>query len=226
MARPVTYENQTVNSANPAARFAHRSRIGRSVSLACSHVPMGGSLVDFGAGTGHLLDAVRSRRPDAALMGVEPYKEARFPEIRYVPSMSRIDDNSTDVVTAFEVCEHLHKEEITEFLDHSRRVLKRTGSLIVSVPIMYGPVILLKEPAKMLLMRRACEYTARELVNVLCCKPISRPANPRHTHKGFDFRELKRNIERQYEIVAIQFSPFPKLPWPLNSQIFLIARIP
>jgi hypothetical protein len=28
----------------------------------------------------------------------------------------------------------------------------------------------------------------------------------------------------RYDTALIQFSPFPNLPWHLNSQIFLVAR--
>lgn len=62
--------------------------------------------------------------------------------------MAAVPKDSIDVLTAFEVLEHVIDEDLTAFIADARRVLKSSGTLIVSVPIMFGPVVLAKEVSR------------------------------------------------------------------------------
>jgi 2-polyprenyl-3-methyl-5-hydroxy-6-metoxy-1,4-benzoquinol methylase len=190
MARFVPYERQTLSSTNPAVRYAHRSRVSRALRLTDSHLAENGTLIDFGAGSGLFLSELKKRKPRANLLGIDPYKKPAFPEITYVESLASINDHTADVVTAFEVCEHLTERELEDFLDGADRVLTDSGLLIISVPIMDGPVVIAKEVSHMLLRHRRCQYTAKEFCRVVLGLPIKRPQDPRHSHKGFNFRAL------------------------------------
>jgi tRNA G46 methylase TrmB len=69
----ISYDRQTINSSNPIARFAHRARIRKSLTLAKKLAPAGATIVDFGAGTGTFLSSLGDERPDVSLFAVEPY---------------------------------------------------------------------------------------------------------------------------------------------------------
>jgi SAM-dependent methyltransferase len=183
--------------------------------------PSGGSVVDFGAGTGALLRSLAERRPDLTSIAVEPYMEVKDFDGRVVHSLDHLDSRSVDVVSAFEVCEHLSDEELQRFLTDADRVLRDRGRLIVSVPIMIGPVVLLKVANSAWLHRRRSEYAVRELGCALAGRPVQRPSNRGRTHKGFDFREFDRTVQGSFRRSSLDRSPMQRLPWWANSQVFM-----
>jgi len=225
MVHSVSYDRQTVASLNPAKRMAHRSRLKRAVSLADRFLPANGSLLDFGAGPGKFLNDLNAQRPDGIYFGYDKFKSPDYDGIHYVQSMADVVDKSMDVVTAFEVLEHVIEEDLTTFMTDSKRALKDSGTLIVSVPIMYGPVVMAKEVSQMVAFRRKFDYSAGEFCKVLFGVNIDRPpVEDRYkTHKGFDFRYLRDRLSREFDIKDVVLSPFPAATWALNSQIFFIA---
>jgi SAM-dependent methyltransferase len=219
----VSYERQTVDSPNPIARFAHRSRAAKSVGLAEKYLPPNGVVVDFGAGTGLFLSTLGDKRPDAVLYAIEPFMPAAAdPRIRYVPDFGALELEA-DLITAFEVCEHLLDGEPEQFLLDAGRSLKSGGKLIISVPIMIGGALILKELNKAILYRCGFEYSAPELIAGILGRAVERPAGNRWTHKGFDYRWLREKIAERFVIEREMLSPLP-LPWWANSQIFFICR--
>lgn len=219
----VSYDRQTINSPNPLARFAHRSRVAKSVAFADKNLPQNGVVVDFGAGTGLFLSSLGDRRPDATLYAIEPYMpSASDPRLHYVPDFDALTV-SPDLITAFETCEHLSDADAEQFLSNARRALKPDGKLIVSVPIMIGGALLLKELNRSILFRRKSDYSASELAAGVAGRAVARPDERNPTHKGFDFRWLRGLIRERFIIETEILSPLP-LPWWANSQVFFICR--
>lgn len=68
------------------------------------------------------------------------------------------------------------------------------------------------------------EYSTAELIKAMVGIPVARPLNPRTTHKGFDFRELRAIVSDRFVIDAVHLSPVPHLPWWVSSQYFMICR--
>jgi SAM-dependent methyltransferase len=221
----VSYEKQTVDSPNPLARFAHRARIERSLSVIDDNLGQGGSYADFGAGTGLLLAELEKKRPDATLFGIEPFQTPYLgAKAVYVPDLAALPDSSLDAVSAFEVCEHMYEDEVVEFLNESKRVLAEAGKLILSVPVMYGAAAVPKFVNRVMLYRRNYTgYGFNDLVKSSLGIPIQRPENPRHTHMGFDFRWLMRLVGQKFVVSEVGCSPFRSLPWYFNSQVFIVA---
>jgi 2-polyprenyl-3-methyl-5-hydroxy-6-metoxy-1,4-benzoquinol methylase len=223
--REISYEEQTVKSANPLARFAHRTRVTMAINLVAGVCPNYGTVVDFGAGPGLFLHTLGEARPDLTLVGCEPYMEPAYPELKYTESIDSVDTHSVDVLTAFEVCEHLHENELGALLDDTSRILKPNGVLVISVPIMVGLAILPKVSNWMIRNRSlTTEYTPAEVLKAMVGMRVSRPRDPRTTHKGFDFRELRELVKERFCIEAAHMSPVPSMPWWLSSQYFMICR--
>ena len=134
-------------------------------------------------------------------------------------------DGSVDLVCCFETLEHLYDDEIRTFLDDAERVLVPDGEVSISVPVIGGPPLLLKEANRAVLFRRASDYSARELAAAsLVGRPAPRPADIRVSHKGFDFRALLAAVGERFEVTDTAYTPFPVLPWWLNSQVFARMR--
>ncbi|SAK88034.1 Methyltransferase domain protein [Caballeronia arationis] len=223
--REISYEEQTVKSGNPLARFAHRTRMTMAIDLVTNLCATSGTVVDFGAGPGLFLHTLGETRRDVTLVGHDPYMAPAFPEVRYAESLDTVATQSVDVLTALEVCEHLYRNELDALLDDAARILKPKGALVISVPIMYGLAIAPKVSNWMIRSRSfKSEYSPAELLKSMVGIPVCRPQNPRTTHKGFDFRELREIVSEQFFIDAVHLSPVPHTHWWLSSQYFMICR--
>lgn len=142
--------------------------------------------------------------------------------IRYIPDFESLNLEA-DLITAFEVCEHLTDAETEQFLLDAQRSIKIDGRLVISVPIMIGGALILKELNRSMVFRRASEYSAAELIAGVFGRAIQRPDNRQPTHKGFDFRRLREKLRERFDIESEFFSPLP-LPWWANSQVFFVCR--
>jgi 2-polyprenyl-3-methyl-5-hydroxy-6-metoxy-1,4-benzoquinol methylase len=223
--RDISYEEQTVNSSNPLARFAHRTRMVVALELAIRFCPEHATVLDFGAGPGLFLHTLGMARRDLSLIGHDPFVASGFPEIRYAESLTPIDDASIDVLTAFEVCEHLYPHEIEQLLEDATRVMKPDAALIISVPIMYGLAVIPKVLNWMWRHRKtSTDYKVEEVLLSAIGTRVSRAENPRGTHKGFDFRELRETVKTRFTVSHVRHSPIAWMPWWLSSQYFMICR--
>lgn len=218
--KQVSYAQQTIESPNYIARFAHKTRTKKSIEYTSVFLPDFGSVLDFGSGEGYFLKMLAQEKPHAELYGYDPYKPRGCNEFTQINDLEGLEASSLDVITAFEVCEHLFETEIHHFMEQATRLLKSDGKVIISVPIMYGPALIPKELNKMLLNRIKSVYTLSEFSKAVSGKRILRPESPKNTHKGFDFRWLEDIIKDYFEINEKRFSPFSLLPWYANSQCF------
>lgn len=222
----VEYSKQTISSPNPIARFAHRTRYQLSLQLALEHIGLEPSaLLDYGCGQGDFLKLAHQNNPHVRLVGYDPESTYKADTFQSVSSVDELADESIDVLTSFEVLEHLYDEERLLFYASATRLLKPDGVLLVSVPIIGGPTLLLKELNRMMLFRRQSDYSLNEIIaSSFFGKPARRADNPRVSHKGFDFSSVEAEISSRFELERLVFSPFKKLPWYFNSQVFYLAR--
>jgi SAM-dependent methyltransferase len=224
--RDIEYRRQTVDTRNPIARFAHRQRYQLSLDHVARSVPDTGAVLDYGCGDGAFLNALADLRPDLTLYGFDP--ESRHVPEHYtlIDDVDRVAAGSVDMVCCYETLEHLYDKEIAELVAHTQRVLRDGGELSISVPIIGGPPLLLKELNRMVMFRRRTDYSAGELLRAAFLgKPAARPDDIRPTHKGFDFRALAARLDEDLApATSPALSPFPRLPWWANSQVFLRYR--
>jgi len=225
MAQEIPYDRQTINTPNPFARFSHRRRMANSVALAEKLLPENGVILDFGAGTGVFLRAFATERPDATLFAVEPFmRRSSTSNVTYIESLKSLR-RKVDVISAFEVCEHLDDDRLDGFLDDAYSCMDSSGRIVLSVPIMIGAFLPIKELNRALLHRRRSEYSLNELIRGILGKTVTRAADPLCSHKGFDFRALRKRLQTRFVIELEAYSPLP-LPWWTNSQVFFVCRKP
>lgn len=221
----IPYSRQTVCSPNPLARFTHRRRHATALRLTAASLPHGGALLDLGCGDGHFLRQCGRIRPDLRLFGFDPGWEGRAEGFVLARSLAELPDGVCDAVCAFEVLEHLDDPELAEFFEQSRRILPACGLWILSVPIIGGPTLLLKELNRALLFRRPSDYTLGELARAAFLGvPAPRASDRKRSHKGFDFRALERRLGREGKILVRRWSPFRWAPWWMNSQVFYVVE--
>jgi SAM-dependent methyltransferase len=221
----VPYDRQTLQHPNPIARFAHRRRHSLSLALATDYVRPNGAILDFGAGTGEFLHQLGQRRPDIRLFAFEPYMAVRHPEIEWVSRLDALPPASFAAVSAFEVCEHLELAQIDDLLAQCRRLLEPGGRLLLSVPIMEGLGLPLKELTRSLLFRRRSDYAPGELLRGSLGRLVARAPDRLGSHKGFAHRALWSRLLEDFAAIDDITSPIGRLPWWLNSQRFGVFSI-
>jgi len=220
----VTYAAQTIDAKNPLARFAHRRRSAVALEFVAVLAATGGALLDFGCGPGQFLRDMSRARPDLELVGWDPYCTVGFPGIVQMEELNEAPSAHFDVITLFETLEHLEESELVETIGLVRRILKPNGAVVVSVPIIGGPILLAKELNRYRMFGQ-WEYTAKELAGAVCGRPAARAADPKVSHKGFDFRALRSWMSASMACEREWLSPFPRLPWGVNSQHFSVWKL-
>ncbi|MCK9188440.1 class I SAM-dependent methyltransferase [Acidithiobacillus sp.] len=221
----VNYSKQTLKTPNPIARFAHTKRYQLSTGRVLKYLGDKQTLLDYGCGKGDFLNEIFELRNDAKLLGYDP-ESGHFSE-RYniITDTDKIPDNSVDVFCSFETLEHLYQTERNRLYAEAMRVLKTSGTIIISIPIIGGPTLLLKEVNRILLFKRRSDYTPKELLAASFFGiPAVRPDDLRVTHKGFNFRTIEKELSSNFSIKNRFYSPFTALPWYLNSQVFYVLE--
>ncbi|MFM6254022.1 MAG: hypothetical protein ACKPEQ_33585, partial [Dolichospermum sp.] len=66
-----SYDSNTINAANPIARYSHRNRLSRGISLVTSQTGVR-KLLDYGCGTGAFINAIQGVN-DIVAIGYEPF---------------------------------------------------------------------------------------------------------------------------------------------------------
>jgi len=226
----IAYDKQTYNAPNPLARLAHRARYGAADRLVRKYLRSAeAAMLDFGCGDGRMLERVRLFAPLAELVGYEPLMEegaGLHTQYKRVSTEADVRHGQYDLITAFEVLEHLEPQEIDGFVTLARETLREGGVLIVSVPIMLGPVLIPKLINAQYVRKSTWRYSLSEMIGAaFFLKPVPRFRGTGYlTHKGFDWRMLRDRLSQDFELREEEFSPFPVLPWGLNSQWFGVFR--
>ena len=227
MMREVPYEKQTLDHPNPIARFAHRARMRRSTRLVKPYLTGSATLLDYGCGQGRFLSELA---PDldgqpVTLLGYDPNQGAQFDGYRVVADPDEIAPQTVDVVTSLEVCEHLTDAEMQEFVDFTVKVMAPNGRLLVSVPIMMGPALLVKELSRSILLQRGTDYaTANLLKAAFAGTPTPRAEDIKGSHRGFDWRQTMHQLQAAFSLEHTEFSPLPFNHWYGQSQVIMLFR--
>jgi len=144
--------------------------------------------------------------------------EVELLEARTASLIERYPSNSFDVAVALETLEHIHDGLVNDYLAQLARVTR--DMLLVSVPNEMGPVFLAKYLAKKALYGGGEKYSAREVV-AATFRTMSKVA--RDEHKGFDYRQLCRQINRHFRVVKVLGVGGLGLPAALSPTVGIVA---
>ena len=240
------YARKQIYCPSLVVRWSHGSRFELARRLVAPHV--GGRLLDYGCGDGTFVAMAHASFRETVGLDVDPGKiaecrrrlgdlsGARFGLTR---DLAVEAPGSWNVVTCMEVLEHCVEAERRRVLDTLAAAAGGDGQVVISVPIEIGPSIAGKQAFRALAgLRRLGDYQRRERYSVLeilrsvAGLPVRRVTfdgrdadGPYryYGHKGFDHRELAREIEARFTIERRLFSPIGWLGPTLNSQAWFVC---
>ncbi len=137
------------------------------------------------------------------------------------------DGGKFDIVTCFEVLEHLSYKGREAVIGNITKLLKPGGILLMSVPVEYGIAGLAKGIIRRLTIKKlAPQYTAANLFRTLFALPVPgwRDGDGYLDHIGFYYRELEPQVAAGFQRIERKWSPFGLGP-ALSSQVMAAYRI-
>jgi 2-polyprenyl-3-methyl-5-hydroxy-6-metoxy-1,4-benzoquinol methylase len=208
----------------------------------------GGRLLDYGCGDGTFVAMVHEQFAETRGVDLDPAQiegcRARLGDLRGVSfglsrDLSAADAGAWNVVTCMEVLEHCLEAERRRIVDELGRLCAPGGTVIISVPIETGPGLVAKQSFRAFAgLRRLGDYAHRERYSVT---ELLRAAAGRRVrrvvyegqsaagrfayygHKGFEWRDVEREIQDRLVIERRTFTPMPWAASLLNSQVWFIC---
>jgi 2-polyprenyl-3-methyl-5-hydroxy-6-metoxy-1,4-benzoquinol methylase len=241
------YARKQIYCRSRVVAWSHGSRFDLARKLVAPHA--GGRLLDYGCGDGTFVAMVHADFTAALGVDVDPEQAAEcvarlghLPGVRFGLTRDLANDDRAggwDVVTCMEVLEHCLEPERRRVLDELARLVAPSGIVVISVPIEIGPSLAGKQFFRALAGLRGLgdydhreRYSPMELLRSVAGSSVARvvvegdgPNGPYryYGHKGFDYRELEREIGERLTIVWRSFTPLPFMGPLLNSQAWFVC---
>jgi len=241
------YARKQIFSRSRLVRFSHGSRFDLARKLVDPR--QGGRLLDYGCGDGTFVAMVHDRFAETAGADVDARQLAEcqarlghLPGVRFGLTADLVRNEPParwDVVTCMEVLEHCLEPERRRVLDELARLVAPSGLVVISVPIEVGPSVACKQFVRALAgLRRLGDYQhrerytpiemARSVVGARIDRVAFKGSGPDgpyfyYGHKGFDFRDLEREIAQRMTITRRLFTPLPLTRALLNSQAWFVC---
>ncbi len=243
------YARKQIYCPSRVVAWSHGSRFTLARALARGHA--GGRLLDYGCGDGTFVAMVHEDFRETIGADVDAGQVAECG--RRLGSLSGVrfaltreievgPPHQWNVVTCMEVLEHCLEEERRRVIGVLAELLAPGGIAIISVPIEVGPSLAGKQFFRALAgIRRLGDYAHREryapseLLRGVFGRPVARVPVERagpsgvyryYGHKGFDYRDVERELAERLTIVSRRFTPMPIAGPLLNSQAWFVCRQP
>jgi SAM-dependent methyltransferase len=238
------YSDRLLNHGTFVTRLAHRTRLktlfrllndrhyDRALDLGCAD----GWLLDQLAGAGRVRAGLGVDADPAALEVARRRFEGRTGFDFVTPDkMERVGTGDVDLLICTETLEHVN--DAAGEIANLAKWGKPDARLIISVPIEVGPSLVVKQLGRYLANKAGAygyePYAWSELVSAaLFWDADSFESSHRYAsreggkgHKGFDFRRVRRELERFCKIDKALFTPFPLLGTALNSTAFFLCTV-
>jgi SAM-dependent methyltransferase len=242
------YARKQIYCPSGLVRWSHGSRF--EVARALVAPRAGGRLLDYGCGDGTFVAMVHDGFTETVGVDVDPKQTdeaaarlGHLPGVRFGSTSAPCPGPQPlapfDVVTCMEVLEHCLEDERRRVIGELARLAAPSGLVVVSVPIEIGPSLAAKQFARAMAGLRGLgdyrhreRYSPLEVARSVFGLRIPRavldgdgPAGPYryHGHKGFDYRDVGRELSRHFTITRRLYSPMRALGPVLNSQAWFVC---
>lgn len=234
------YARKQIFSRSRIISWSHRRRF--QVGLDLASALSGQQLLDYGCGDGTFLAMLMERKDSpASAVGAEiddsvvaDCRKRLGADARL--SFSRTDalDSTFDGLVCMEVMEHVVERE--PIFEQWKSLVRPGGLILVSVPVETGPVLIAKQTIRRVAGWRGigdypgiAPYSWVEYLRSIFARSsqhITRPVHPGGTycHKGFNWRLLRGELGRHFDLERTVSSPIHCLPAGLGSQVWFVLR--
>ncbi len=238
------YARKQIYCRSGLVRWSHGSRFELARTLVASR--RGGRLLDYGCGDGTFVAMVHADFAETVGLDVDPPQideaAARLgglPGVRFALTAVPITGPRFEVVTCMEVLEHCLEDERRRVIGELRRLVSEDGLVVISVPLEIGPSLAGKQLARALAgMRGLGDYRYRERYSPIEFARALLGLGTRrvvidgrgadgpylyHGHKGFDYRDVGRELDVHFTITRRAFTPIKPCGPFLNSQAWFVC---
>ncbi|HYT73885.1 MAG TPA: class I SAM-dependent methyltransferase [Vicinamibacterales bacterium] len=241
------YARKQIHCPSRVVAWSHGSRFELGRRLVAENTV--GRLLDYGCGDGTFVAMVHDQFSEARGVDVDPEQIAGcrtrlgdLPGVSFgqTRDLGPADAAAWTVVTCMEVLEHCLEAERRRVIQELGRLCAAGGRIIISVPIETGPGLIAKQSFRALAgLRRLGDYAHRERYSAAEMLRAAAGARvPRvvykgesaagafeyYGHKGFEWRDVEREIQARLVIERRTFSPLPWAASLLNSQVWFICH--
>lgn len=244
------YYRKQIGSSSWLISWSHASRFRVGLRLAKSYT--GRKLLDYGCGDGTFLAMLAGipMHPDLSVGADLDDGQVNDCKNRLVRDGSlqfiRLDqlrdvmasEKQFDVIFCMEVLEHV--VDLDPIFRDWKMMAKPGAPIIVSVPVETGIALAVKQAIRAIAGWRGIgdypgnsPYTWAEFFKSLFAgkrQHLKRPVHgldrgtPGYCHKGFNWRWLRTEIQKHFQIEKTVSSPLPWLPLGLGSQVWFVLR--
>ena len=216
-------------------RFFHRLRLMKLIKLC--HTLNGREVLEIGCRDllfYYLLDdggyekyvGIEIDREDGINFAKRNKKKFGWHNVEIVEAMAEslpFRDESFDLVLCFETIEHVSDEEAAAC--EIARVLKSSGVLLISLPIEFGPMLLLKVLMRLILKGKK-EYNPSSILELIEASILCNPGKiERYEHRGYDYRKTIGYLRaHNISVQKIYKQPFSWLPDSLNMGVIVMLK--
>lgn len=232
------YTSRLLRGGSFATRFSHRGRMATAASLV--QAERFDRAADVGAADGWYLRTLLDQGTiaegvavdaDPAMLQVgQQRSEGRPLEFLTPDDDALLDQLGTfDLVTCLETLEHV--ADPSSVLQLAVDLAAPGATIVVSVPIEVGPSVLLKQAGRWLANRRQeYGYERYRWAELFRAGVLGQSAGldrvNLHSHKGFDYRDVREMLRARAAIHRTVYSPIRTLGPVVASTVFWIARAP
>jgi len=232
----MSFSENTVYSSSFIKRFTHSSRIKIAIEILKSFDSKNLSILDYGSGDGILIkkiidtDNVNYNNIYAFEPLIERFEELdiAFKKNKKITISRNINDfkKDLDIVFCLEVLEHLNDKNLKIAFNRMKKILKKSGYIVVSVPIETGFAGLLKNIIRYIISQPHKGFSFIKYFKNIFGYKINRIEENNdfiESHFGFSHKNLEKEFIRNKLIIKKKiYSPFKVGRTILNSQIFYI----
>ena len=238
------YSERLLRRGNILTRLSHRRRFACTADL-LGHMK-NVTVLDFGCADGFLLWELQGcgvvgsgygvdEDPDALELARHSFAE--IPGFDFYPAseQERVPPGTCDLAICTETLEHVN--DPARALEYIVSRCKPGATLLVSVPIEVGPSLLGKQFGRYLANLKGHygypRYSWLELMSAGFLGMVHRRQlalalgrEQRRGHKGFDYREIGRELTKRSTIRSVTYTPLPWFGPFANSTVIWICSIP
>jgi SAM-dependent methyltransferase len=239
----MSYSERLLEHGSFLTRLAHTGRYQRALDLVGD--VKGAIAIDFGCGDAMILrraydrgivrggygvdnDAGMRESAAATFAGIEGFRFIDTDELAKV-----VAPGSCDLAICTEALEHIPNR--AAIFDAVTRCCRPGGDVLITVPIEVGPSLVGKQVGRYLAnLRRPYGYESYRLRELFSAAVLWDPHafDSSHTdtgatstgHKGFDFRDVERDLRDRMDVQRTVYSPFPAFGALLNSTVMWRCR--